>query len=123
MPDKSIDWERVRRAARALPGLKDELEESTCYGAPALKLRGELVACIPTHKSAEPGSLAVRIDPDSRAEMLEAAPEVYYAPDHYRDSPIVLVRLRHIDQDVLRDLLQTGVKFVAAGKARKRARR
>ena len=36
------------------------------YGAPALKIKGKLLACIPTHKSAEPDSLAVRIDFDQR---------------------------------------------------------
>jgi len=119
MPKTIIDWERVRRAARGMAGV----EESTAYGSPALKLRGEMVACIPTHKSAEPGSLAVRIDPASRAEMLEAAPEAYYVTDHYLDYSTVLARLDRVDDDALRDLLGMAVKFVASKAARKRPRR
>jgi len=32
------------------------VEESTAYGSPALKVRGKLLACVPVHRSAEPGS-------------------------------------------------------------------
>jgi hypothetical protein len=31
------------------------VEESTAYGSPALKVRGKLLACVPAHRSAEPG--------------------------------------------------------------------
>jgi len=47
-------------------------EESTAYGAPALKVHGKLLARVPSHRSAEPGSLAVSIDFDNRAELLAA---------------------------------------------------
>jgi len=73
----------------ALPGV----EESTAYGAPALKVQGKLLACVPTHRSAEPGSLAVRVGFDDRAELLAAAPDVYYVTDHYLGYSAVLVHL------------------------------
>jgi len=38
---------------------------------------------VPVHRSAEPGSLAVRVDFDDRAELLAADPDVYYVTDHY----------------------------------------
>jgi hypothetical protein len=41
------------------------------------------MACGPTHRSAEPGSLVVRVGFDDRAELLAAAPDVYYVTDHY----------------------------------------
>jgi hypothetical protein len=53
-----------------LPGA----EESTAYGSSALKVHGKLLACVPSHRSAEPGSLVVRIDFDNRAEQLAADP-------------------------------------------------
>src|SRR5579859_6113902 len=110
MPRKKIDFDTVRVIGLRLPGV----EESTMYGSPALKIRGKLLACIPTHKSAEPHSLAVSIDFDRRAEFMAVAPDVYYLPDHYVNYPAVLVRLSRIHPDALRDLLDTAWRFVSA---------
>src|SRR5499425_3448776 len=89
-----INFDIVCKIGLMLPGV----EESTAYGAPALKVRGKLMACVPTHRSAEPGSLAVRVGFDDRAEMLAAAPDVYYVTDHYRGYSIVLVRVCRVTQ-------------------------
>ena len=98
-----------------------EVEESTTYGSPALKIRGQLLACIPIHKSAEPDSLAVRIDFDRRADLMAVAPDIYYLTDHYVSYPVVLVRLSRIRPDAMRDLLDEAWRFVAAkAPARKR---
>src|SRR5947208_13512953 len=102
MPRSAIDFETVRKIGLALPGV----EESTAYGSLALKVRGKLLACVPAHRSAETGSLAVRIDFDHRAELLAAAPDVYYVTDHYLNYNAVLVRLSRVTLDVLRDLLR-----------------
>jgi hypothetical protein len=110
----TIDFDVVRKIGLALPGS----EESTAYGAPALKVRGKLLACVPTHRSAEPGSLLVRVDLDDRAELLAAAPDVYYVTDHYLGYSGVLVRLSSVTLDVLRDLLGMAHKFVTAKRRR-----
>ena len=88
MARNKIDFDTVRKIALGL----SDVEESTTYGSPALKVRGKLLTCIPVHKSAEPDSLAVRIDFDHRAELMAAAPDVYYLTDHYVNYPVVLVR-------------------------------
>ena len=93
-----------------------DVQESTTYGSPALKIRGQLLACIPIHKSAEPDSLAVRIDFDRRADLMAVEPGVYYLTDHYVNYPVVLVRLSRIHPDALRDLLDEAWRFVAARK-------
>ena len=103
----------------ALPGV----EEGTAYGSPALKVKGKLLACIPTHKSAEPNSLAVRIDYMQRAELLKENPEVYYLKDHYANYAAVLVRLSRIDTDALRDLLGAAWRFVTAKRTASTSRR
>jgi len=54
----------------------------------------------------------VRMDFDERAALLAAAPEIYYVTDHYVDYNAVLVRMRHIDPGILRDLLGMAHKFV-----------
>jgi hypothetical protein len=113
MPRSTLDFDTVRKIGLALPGV----EESTAYGCPALKVHGKLLACVPAHRSAEPGSLVVRVDFDDRAELLAAAPDVYYLPDHYADYSAVLVRLSRASPGVLRDLLGMAYKFVTASVA------
>jgi len=93
------------------------VEESTAYGQPALKVHGKLLACIPANRSAEPGSLAVRVDFDDRAELLAADPDVYYVTDHYVGYTAVLVRLSRVNHGMLRDLLGMAYKFVTRNAA------
>jgi hypothetical protein len=108
MPRRSINFDTVRKIGLTLPGV----QESTAFGAPALKVRGKLLACIPTNRSAEPASLMVRVDFEDRAELLAADPKVYYVTDHYVGYDAVLVRLSRVTPDVLRDLLGMAHKFV-----------
>jgi hypothetical protein len=108
MPRSAISFDTIRKIGLALPGV----EESTAYGAPALKVHGKLLACVPVNRSAEPGSLMVRVGFDDRAELLAAAPDVYYVTDHCLGYSAVLVRLSCVTPDVLRDLLGMAHKFV-----------
>jgi hypothetical protein len=102
-----------------------DVEEGTIHGAPSLKVRGRLLACPAIHRSAEPGTLAVRIDFDQRAALIAAEPRIYYVTDHYVGHPAVLVRLSRINRDSLSELLSMAWRFVSskakAGKRRKRA--
>jgi hypothetical protein len=98
----------VFRIARAMPGV----EESTAFGAPALKVKGKLMAAVPTNKSAEPGSLMFRMDRRNRPALLAEAPDLYYAPEHYLDYDAVLVRLNRLTPELARDLLAMAHRFV-----------
>jgi len=109
----------VKKIALALP----DVEEGAAYGSPALKLHGQLLACIPTNKAAEPDSVVVRVDFSQRDELLAAEPDVYYLKDHYVDYACVLVRLKRIHPDALRDLLLMSWKFVNSKAKTKRKRR
>jgi len=90
------------------------------YGAPALKLDGKMIACVPTNKSAEPDSLAVLIDFDQRDGLLADAPDTYYLKPHYVNYACVLTRLARIDDSALADLLESGYRFVMKKPARKK---
>jgi hypothetical protein len=114
MPRSTTNFDTVRKIGLALPGV----QESTAYGSPALKVHGKLLACVPAHPSAEPGSLVVRVDFDDRAELLAADPDVYYVTDHYLNCTAVLVRLSRVTPDVLRDLLGMAHRFVTARRRR-----
>jgi len=113
-------FQAVRTFGLELP----DVEESTMYGEPALKVRGKLLACMASHKSAEPGSLVVRIDFEDRDALIADDPRVYYVKPHYQDYPSVLVRLALINREALRDLLHSAWRTVTAAstKGRPRAR-
>jgi hypothetical protein len=107
-PKAAVTFDTVRKIGLALPGV----EEVTAYGSPCLKLHGKILAGIAINKSAEPGSLMVRLEDDDRAELLAADPDVYYLTDHYAPYNAVLVRLSRVHPDVLRDLLGMAHKFL-----------
>jgi hypothetical protein len=115
MPRRTINFDTVREIGLTLPGV----ERSTTHGVPALKVQGKLLACIPVNRSAEPDSLAVRVDFDDRAALLAEQPDVYYVTDHYAPYNMVLVRLSRISADVLRDLLGMAHKFVTRNAAQR----
>ncbi len=110
MRKTKVDFDTVRKIGLALP----EVEEATTRGVPSLKVGGKILACVPSNKSAEPGSLMVRVDIGDRAHLLEEASEIYYVTDHYVGYSAVLVRLSRIEEGVLRDLLGMAYKFVTS---------
>jgi hypothetical protein len=116
---KKAGFEAVRALGLALP----DVEEDTYYGKPALMLRGQMFACLASHRSAEPDTLVVRLEFAQRDELLDAKPETYYLTDHYVGYPCVLVRLRRIPQDELRDLLLMGWRFMSAKRTPRSRRR
>jgi hypothetical protein len=113
----SVSFEAVKAVALTLP----EVEVNTKYdGSPVLKLRGCFMAGLATHPSTEPDTLVVRTTFEDRELLLDEAPDTYYITDHYRNYPVVLVRLSRIDRDALHDLLSTSWRLTAA-KSRRRA--
>jgi hypothetical protein len=88
----------------ALPGT----EVGVAWRSPALKVRGRMYAVIPTHRSAEPRSLAICVPFADRDELLAADPHTFYVKEHYLSYPCVLVRLDRVHPDALRDLLKMG---------------
>jgi hypothetical protein len=114
MPTTKTGFDVVRRIGAAFP----EVEEGTAYGSPALKVRGRMFACLAINRSAEPNTLAVRIDFDQRDELIAEEPKTYYLTDHYINYPCVLVRLSRIREEALRDLLLMGWRFMSTPKRR-----
>src|ERR1700744_1014430 len=105
---------------RELGGTLPDVVDGTAYGAPALKLRGKLLACVPTNKSAEPGSILVHIDLEHRAELLRQQPDIYYITDHYAPHPTMLVRLSKITRAEIAALLRAACRSVSPSAARRR---
>jgi hypothetical protein len=105
-----LNFDTVREIGLLLANVVD----GTAYGAPALKVRGNLLACVPANKSAEANSMLVRIDLGRRAQLLRQHPEIYYITDHYAPHPTILVRLSKITRTELKKLLSEAWNFAFA---------
>jgi hypothetical protein len=108
MASRPVSFDTVRRIGLALP----DVEESTAYAMPALKVRGQLLAALPANRSAEPNSLLVRVSIEERSELLGADPAVYYLTPHYEGYDGVLVRLSNISLEALTGLLATAHRYM-----------
>ena len=106
-------------AATKLGGSFPDVERTTTWGAPTLKVRGKMMACKAVNKAVEPNTLVVCVSIAERDELIAADPETYYLKPHYEDYPCVLVRLSKIQPDALRDLLRTGLEFARSRATRK----
>jgi hypothetical protein len=80
-----IRWEDLIKLARELP----EFEESTSYGRPALKVRGQWFAALRTN----PDAIVVRCDLEGKPLLLEARPDVLFETPHYHGYGAMLIRL------------------------------
>ena len=109
----SLTVAEALRIGRAFPNV----EETTSWGAPALKVCGQTMACVPTNKAAEPGSFLIRMDRRERPALLAEAPDLYYAPDHYLGYDGVLVRLARCSPELMHDLLAMAHNFVSRKRA------
>ena len=98
----------VEAIGRALP----DVEVTTAWGQPALKVHGKMFACMAAHKSAEPNSLVVMMAFADRDALVLDDPATYYLKEHYLNYPCVLVRLTRIRLDALRDLVAGAHRFV-----------
>jgi hypothetical protein len=100
-------------AAIAIGRTLPDVEVTTTWGAPTLKVRGKLFACVAINKSAEPDSMVVRMDVAQRDLLIEEDPATYYLTDHYVDYPCVLVRLSRVSPESLQDLIRGAHRFVS----------
>ena len=107
-------FERVRTIARSL----ENVVEGTAYGSPALRVGGKMFVVVAVNKSAEPGSLAVRMSDAERDFRLREEPDKYYITPHYERYPVVLARLDRLSDEELRDLLLVGYNFERAKRKR-----
>jgi len=109
-----IAWDDVLALARELP----EVEDSTSYGTPSLKLKGKFMARLRD----EGRVLVVRCDLDEKPFLLEANPETLFTTPHYDGYGAVLVRLDKVERDELRELLIDAWLLVAPKKLVQQAR-
>ena len=103
-----VDYDTVREIAARLPGV----EEGTSYGAPALKVRGKLLA-----RLREDGrTLVLKCDFVQREMLMQAAPDVFFLTDHYREYPLILIDLPKVSRKALPGLLEDAWRPLASKK-------
>jgi hypothetical protein len=89
-------WETVCELGAELP----EVERSTWYGTPALKVRGKGFA-----RLREDGALVVMIDILEREALMQEDAQTFYVTPHYEDYPAMLINLERVDREELGELL------------------
>ena len=92
-------YARYLRVAKQFPAV----EESTAYGTPALKVKGKILSRWRTEAE---GALALWCDFVDREMLLQADPNVFFVTDHYRNHPMVLIRLDKVRAAALPDLIE-----------------
>jgi hypothetical protein len=95
----------VRRIALALP----EAEETTSYGTPAFKVRGNLFVRL----RPEGDILVVKTDMAEREALTQSEPEKFFITPHYQNYPYLLVRMNEVDLEELRELITEAWRLAA----------
>jgi hypothetical protein len=105
-----MTFDDVRKIALAWP----EVEDGTSYGTSALKVRKKLLV-----RLKEDGDSLVMpgVPPDERGMLCESQPKVFYFTDHYRDYPMVLIRLSRATRATVEPLLRRRWRELASKKA------
>ena len=99
----------VVEIALHLPGV----DEGTSYGTPGLKVRGKFL----TRLRDEDGALVVKDGTMlERDFLLSSNPTVFFITEHYREYPALLVRLDHVSEATMRELLVNSWRRVAPKK-------
>lgn len=89
-----MTWDDVLAIGLRLPNV----EASTSYGTPALKVRGKLV----TRLRCEDDSLVLHSVPPDEGELLVTVdPQVFHITPHYAGYPVVLARLAALKPEQL----------------------
>ena len=94
-----MTFDDIRKLALAWP----EVEVGSSYGTPALKVRKKLLV-----RLKEDGDSLVMpgVPQDERTMLVESQPKIFYFTDHYKDYPIVLVRLSKAKRASVEPLLR-----------------
>ena len=99
--------------ARTLP----EVEESTSYGTPAIKVAGRLMARLRTDAD---GGLALRCTTADKQALVEGDDPAFYTTPHYDGYDYVLVDLDRVDPVELFELVGEAWHVAAAPAVRRR---
>lgn len=107
----SVAWEDVVAYALRLP----EVEESTSYGTPSLKVAGKLMGRLRTE---DDGGLALKCSATDKEALVGGDDPAYYTTPHYDRSNYVLVRLELVERQELFELVEDAWHIAAPARLR-----
>jgi hypothetical protein len=108
-----MTFDDVRAIALAWP----EVEDGSSYGTAALKVRKKMLVRL----KEDCDSLVMPDVPhDERAMLCESQSKIFYFTDHYRDYPMVLIRLSKAKPGHVEPLLRRRWRALASKAAVKR---
>jgi hypothetical protein len=90
----ATDIATLRKIALSFPGV----EEGTSYGTMAWRVRKSFIARV----KEDGESVAIRMEFGEREILMEGEPETFFITEHYRNYPMVLVRLNKVHRDELK---------------------
>jgi hypothetical protein len=105
-------WDEVVESAKRLP----EVEESTWFRTPSLKVAGKGFARLRTEAE---GGLVLMCDLDEKAALLASGDPAFYTTPHYDGHGSILVDLEKVDPGQLAELVEEAWRIKAPAKVRK----
>ena len=105
-------WDDVVSIASALP----EVEESTWYRTPALKVRGKGFARLRTEAE---GGLVLMCQLDEKEALLASGDPAFYTTPHYDGYGAILVDLEKVSRKQLAELIEEAWRERAPARLRK----
>ncbi len=111
-------WDDVVAIGTALP----EVEESTWFHTPSLKVAGKSFARL---RAEAEGGLVLMCGLDEKEALLAAGDQAFYTTPHYDGYAAILIDLDRVDRDQLAELIEEAWRIKAPAKLKKvsRARR
>ncbi|GAA1195983.1 MmcQ/YjbR family DNA-binding protein [Prauserella alba] len=106
-------WADVVTFATGLP----EVEESTSYGTPALKVNGRSFARLRTDTD---GGLVLLCGMDEKEALLASGEQAFYTTPHYDGYGAILVDLAAVDEAQLHELIEESWHRKAPERAKRR---
>ena len=106
------DWADVVAIAGELP----EVEESTWFNAPSMKVKGKGFLRL---RSEAEGGLVVMCDLEEKEALLQSGDPAFYTTPHYDGYGAILVDLERIDREQLTELIEGSWYIKAPAKLRK----
>ncbi|GAB2841694.1 MmcQ/YjbR family DNA-binding protein [Lentzea nigeriaca] len=105
-------WDEVVESAKRLP----EVEESTWFRTPSLKVAGKGFARLRTEAE---GGLVLMCDLDEKAALLASGDPAFYTTPHYDGYGAILVDLDQVDPAQLAELVEEAWRIKAPARVRK----
>lgn len=108
MARSALTFDDVLAMCASLPGI----EESTSYGTRAIKVKGKLIVRL----KEDDETIVLKMSFVVRDLLLHEQPDVFFLTDHYKDWPMVLVRLKTAKKKQLAELVESAWRENAPAK-------